>query len=385
MLALRLIRGAQRTALLQRLAVAAVAGVTGFLLLCALGFALSHPGEPGAAATRLLWCLLPLAATTQLAVAVARAVPGGDSRSGLDAVGLGPAGLPVLAAISTAVSCLLGSALALLVFLHLRGDVTGLPFDGQAADLVAADRPLPVPAALTLLLVLPAVAATASALALRRRARTAAPGADGTTPGPAPAPAPAELPWGAALVALGLALEAYTGHRGADQLPPPGGGAPAPGVVAGWLLVAAGLVLAGPGLVHLTGRLLAAGRPGAARLLAGRGLQEEARTVGRPVGVLAAVACGAIAVVTLHGAVRPFGVLTVLGASVVLACAIGTALHAAAEARSGRAPAHAVLDRLGAPRAARHGVRWWRAGALVTVLAPLTWVVARLIALPLSV
>ena len=33
--------------------------------------------------------------------------------------------------------------LALLFFLHLRGDLTGMPFDGDGADFLAADQPLP--------------------------------------------------------------------------------------------------------------------------------------------------------------------------------------------------------------------------------------------------
>ncbi|NEA00103.1 hypothetical protein G3I28_12295, partial [Streptomyces sp. SID10116] len=78
-------------------------------------------------------------------------------------VGLGPGRLMVLATISTAVACTLGSMLALLFFLHLRGDVSGFPFDGSAADLLAADQPLPVAAALTLLAVVPLAASAASA------------------------------------------------------------------------------------------------------------------------------------------------------------------------------------------------------------------------------
>ena len=41
----------------------------GFLLLCALGYAMSHPQNPGGSALRLAWCLTPLAATVHLAVA----------------------------------------------------------------------------------------------------------------------------------------------------------------------------------------------------------------------------------------------------------------------------------------------------------------------------
>lgn len=88
------------------------------------------------------------------------------------------------------------------------------------------------------------------------------------------------------------------------------GGVPLPGGVEsgalggvlGWLLTALGLALAGPGLTHLCGRVLQSAKPGAVRLLAGRGLQEEATRIGRPVGVVCAVASGALASATLYGA-----------------------------------------------------------------------------------
>ncbi|MFJ2116099.1 hypothetical protein ACIOEX_30150, partial [Streptomyces sp. NPDC087850] len=118
MLALRLGRGTGPLVLLRRLLVAAASAGVGFLLLCTLGRAMGHPAG---ATVRLLWCLVPLAAAVQFAVAVARADPGTRPRPGLSAVGLGPARLTLLAAISTAVSCTLGSSLALLFFLHLRG------------------------------------------------------------------------------------------------------------------------------------------------------------------------------------------------------------------------------------------------------------------------
>ncbi|MCZ4511751.1 hypothetical protein O3Q52_26935, partial [Streptomyces sp. ActVer] len=169
MLALRLARGARPAVQLRRLLVAAASAGTGFLLLCTLGYAMGHPDASGAAVLRLAWCVAPLAATVQFAVAVARTDPATRPRQGLSALGLGPARLTALAAISTAVSCTLGSMIALLFFLHLRGDLTGLPFDGDAADLLAADEPLPLPAALTLLALVPLIASAASATVLRPR------------------------------------------------------------------------------------------------------------------------------------------------------------------------------------------------------------------------
>jgi hypothetical protein len=175
-LALRLTRGAHPAVQLRRLLVTAASAGTGFLLLCALGYALGHPGSPGSAALRLAWCAAPLAATVYFAVAVARTDPGTKPRSGLSAIGLGPVRMMAVSATTTALSCTLGSMLALLVFLHLRGDLTGMPFDGAAADSLAAGRPLPLPGALTLLAFVPVGASVAVALVLRpREAGPAAP------------------------------------------------------------------------------------------------------------------------------------------------------------------------------------------------------------------
>lgn len=527
MLALRLARAAHPLILARRLLVTAASAGVGFLLLCALGYAVAHPDRSAGSVLRLAWCLLPLAAAVYLAVAVARTDPSTRPRSGLSSLGLGPGRLAATAAASTAVSSTLGSALALLVYLHLRGDLTGLPFDNAASELLAAGQTLPVPAALTLLAVTPVAASVAAALALRPR-RTgarrhgrpgagpgagtagggfarggaldggvgpadgggsadnqapdgagsvgggASPGAagsaDGWAParaggsvdggpsagaaasadrgalngnggsgvarasggagrsgvvgaptgvvaegrvrwggrrresgdggryeGPgdaevrdpfAPAAAPVGLPWGVALIAMGLTVELY-GARAAEAalLPLPGGvpGVPV-GVLAGWALTAAGLAVAGPGLAHLCGRLIQAYRPGATRLLAGRALMDEARRIGRPLGVL----CGAVALgltaATLYARAdtRPYGPLTSLGACLVLACAAATVLSAALETRQNRAGTRAALIRLGAPAGLLRSAALLRTGVLLAVFAPLTWAVAELAALPLT-
>ncbi|MFJ8468395.1 hypothetical protein [Streptomyces swartbergensis] len=169
MLALRLTRGSHPAVQLRRLLVAAASAGTGFLLLCTLGYALGHPGATGAALMRLAWCVAPLATTVYFAVAVARTDPGTKPRPGLSAIGLGPLRLMAVSATTTALSCTLGSMLALLFFLHLRGDLTGMPFDGAAAESLAANQPLPLPAALTLLAIVPGAASVAVVLALRPR------------------------------------------------------------------------------------------------------------------------------------------------------------------------------------------------------------------------
>ncbi len=643
MLALRLTRGTHPLVLLRRLFVAAASAGVGFLLLCTLGYALTHPGQSASSLLRLLWCLAPLAATVQFAVAVARTDPSTRPRPGLSSVGLGPARLAATAAASTALSCTLGSVVALFVFLHLRGDLTSLPFDGAGTELLAPDRPLPLAAVLVLLALSPLAASAASAWTLRPRAGTrdrtggprplgpaprpgtpasagprpaltrsapmgfaptgsaptgfastrsapmgfaAAPstasattdegipvtdtppagdapvtdtpraegatpdravrlggslGADaspaeatppgraaslgetslpegtppdraarlggtpatdtppaegtlpgrtapprnapdagtspaqGTTPGRAappegtpttdtppaegtppsrtappegaplaegtspdgPAPLsgsaphsptrapytadrlprggrgvstatlappslsvplsaasavispPTGLPWGVALCAAGLAVETYASRGGAPGrvLPLPGHADIAPaGVLAGWSLTALGLVLAGPGLVHLCGFLLQAVRPGAVRLLAGRVLQGESRRIGRPLGVVCATASGLIAAAALYS--RPpgpsFGPLTGLGAALVVVCTTGTLVLVALETRQARAATTQALIRQGAAAQTLRAAAVTCLIALITLFAPLTWVLATLAAGPLT-
>ncbi|MGW1113693.1 hypothetical protein ACWD44_21480 [Streptomyces albidoflavus] len=387
MLALRLTRGAHPFVLCGRLLVAAASAGTGFLMLSALSHALAHPGAAGALLL-LAWCVVPLTATVYFAVAMARNDPATRPREGLSSVGLGPAALAGLAAASTALSSLLGSVVALLFFLHLRGDLTGLPFDGAAAGMLAADQPLPLAAVLTLLAIVPAVASLATAVALRPRAGRPAPTAPRTEP-PTPLPVPSGLPWGVALLATGLAVESWAagGTSRDGGVPLPGGvESGALGGVLGWLLTALGLALAGPGLTHLCGRVLQSAKPGAVRLLAGRGLQEEATRIGRPVGVVCAVASGALASATLYGAgtgTSPAGPLTALGGVLVAGCALATLLSAGVEARRSRASANAALLRLGAPASALRNAAALRAVTLIAVFVPLTWAVATLAAAPL--
>ncbi|MET8942946.1 hypothetical protein ABZX30_04965 [Streptomyces sp. NPDC004542] len=440
MLALRLTRLAHPAVQLRRLLVATAAAGTGFLLLGTFGYALGHPDAPAASLLlRLAWCAVPLAATVHFAVAVARADPGTRPRPGLSALGLGPARLMAISVLTTALSCALGSAVALLLFLHLRGDLTGLPFDGAAARLLAAGRPLPVPATLTLLAVVPATACAATALALRPRdahrphpgpapgyggsgaygrfgarlrlrerapadgaagapadgARqaldtvagpgAAAPDADGDRTGapagpPPPREAPRGLPWGIAVLAAGLAVESYTGPATAAPLRENPAGA-----LAGWALTAAGLILAAPGLTHLCGRLLQAVRPGALRLLAGRVLMAEATRIGRPLGLVCAVVSGAYAMTAPYdgGASSP-GPLTGLGILLVTGCTVATLLTTAVEARQSRTDTTAALVRLGARARVLRAAAALRAGALLALFGPLTLAVARLAALPLG-
>ncbi|GAA4978384.1 hypothetical protein [Streptomyces hyderabadensis] len=474
MLALRLTRTAHLAVHLRRLLVALASAGTGFLLLCALGHALSHPDAPGASALRLAWCAAPLAAAVYLAVAVARTDPGTRPRSGLSAIGLGPGRLMAVSATTTALSAALGSVAALLAYLYLRGGLTGRPpSERVAADALAVGQSLPAPAVLTLLVLVPALASAAVAHTLRPRdprpstataprgygrfgaygwgkaretfgaygrfgARTAVAGPAGSraagaarvgaggalltqasdphppAPAPAPAPAPTDgttqtldaappppapadatppeptprpqnttaLPWGIAVLTAGLTVETYTGN--ATGAPAPGT-APSAGVLIGWALTALGLALAGPGLTHLCGRLLQAARPGALRLLAGRVLMEESHRVGRPLGVVAAVAAAAYVTATVYDGDGPaFGPLGTLGALLVAGCTVATLLTAAVEARHARADTTGALLRLGAPPATLRAAAAVRAAALLALFGPLVLIVAVLAALPLD-
>ncbi|GAA2397711.1 hypothetical protein GCM10010420_24710 [Streptomyces glaucosporus] len=388
MFALRLVRTFRPTALAQRSLVAGAAGAVGFLLLSALSYAVAHPDRPGAALSRLLWCAVPLLACVQFAASAARTDPCVRPREGLDAVGMGPARLPLLAAVSTALSCTAGCALALLAFTGLREGLGGAPPAGAAAELLGSGRELPRAAVATLLAVPPLAAAAASAVATRLRAL---PSARTAAQPRTPPPAPVGLPWGVAVTAVGLAVETYAADRAASRpgpdVPLPGSlDGLGPGVVGGWLLITLGLVLAGPGLVHLCGLLLAVGRPGALRLLSGRALREEAPRVGHSLGMLCAVAAGALATARLYGAPGggpAAGPLTVLGTAVVVVCAVAGALSAAAEFRAARASATDGLRRVGVPRRALRAAAALRVAALLAVLAPLAWLIAELAALPL--
>ncbi|BBC93370.1 hypothetical protein [Streptomyces griseofuscus] len=446
MLDLRLTRAARPAVQLRRLLVAAASAGTGFLLLSCLGYALKRPEAAGSAALRLAWCVVPVAATVYLALAVARTDPGTRPRPGLSAIGLGPARLMAVSALVTALSTTLGSLVALSLFLYLRGDLTGLPFDGAGASFLAAGKSLPLAATLTLLAVVPVVATVAVALALRpsdprpvvrpqRRylpfvRQAGGPAAGGPAAGgrtgeveaaggggaagkgtpAAAAPAgvidprftspsltdkpddegagdtPAGLPWAVALVAAGLTAQAYAGRTPPTPAftfttVPTGAGF----FLLGWLLTAVGLVLAAPGLTHLCGRLLQCARPGALRLLAGRGLMAEATRIGRPLGILCAVTAAGYAVTTLYDSPgRPFGPLSALGALVVAGCAFATLLTVAVETRQGRAETTDALLRLGAPATVLRGAAALRAFALLAFFAPLTLAIAALAAFPLT-
>ncbi|MFE9252298.1 hypothetical protein [Streptomyces sp. NPDC007088] len=392
MLALRLMRGGRPYVQIRRLLVSVASAGTGFLLLCALGHALQ--GGPGRG-VRLAWCLVPLVATVYVAVAVARTDPAlRPDRSGLAAFGLEGAGLRVFTGVATAAFCGLGSVVALIAFLFARGNLVGRPLgDGTAKALGAtATYALPLAGVITLLAVVPVVASVAATFAapVGARGRRAEDGRTPKAPAP-PATPPAGLPWGVALLTAGIAVQTYAG-RGAERRGTAwldGTGSSLAGVLTGWALAALGLAVAGPGLTYLCGRALQSARPGAVRLLAGRGLQEEARRIGRPAGVVCAVAAALLSAVRLGGTVPSRqgdaapGLLTLFGVTLVAACAGAALLLAAVESRQARHETTATLQRAGAPAATLRAAVAMRAGALLVMLAPLAWLVAVLTTLPL--
>ncbi|MEE4540888.1 hypothetical protein V2S66_02765 [Streptomyces sp. V4-01] len=348
------------------LLVTAASAGSGLLLLSSLGWALAHPGGGAdGAVVRLGWCLIPVLVTVQLAVAVGRAQPAGWPRTGLSAVGLGRTGVVMLAAACAAVTCTLGSAVALAVFLQLRGDVVGVPWNGVGPGLLAAGRPLPPAGAITLLALVPVAAAAATAFRLREER-------------PPAHDAPGTLPWGVSLVAVGLAAEltAPSGH----EVPLPSGlGSISPAALAAWAVTAIGMVLAGPGIVHLCGRLTASFRPGAVRLLAGRALQYEARRIGYPLGLLCATASAALA--AWDGA-HALGPVSSFAAALIAVCVLATSALALTETRNARTAPRAALHAVAASPAVLRGAVAVRAGVLFAVLVPVTVLVAALSTYP---
>ena len=398
MLALRLARGARPFALLRKLPLLAASAGVSALLLATLAHAHSHPGRTAESAVRLLWCLVPLAVTAGLAGVLARTDTSAPTRGALEAAGLGTGRLPLLAAASAALTCALGGALVLLAVTVPRQDPRGPVLPGTSVRLPAPADPLPLPAGLTLLCLVPLAAALAAAWTTRpRRLPRQGPARPEADAGSGAEDAP-----GARAALLGGALLASCGAALAVTVSRPGG----------WALAALGLVVAGPGLVHATGRLLAVGHPGAVRLLAGRGLQREAPRVGRPLGALCAVASLLLAAAwtyrsvqtsdVLPGVPLPAGLhaprglpglpglpghagpLTALGGAVVLCCVATGALASLAAVRASRAHRTDVLAGLGAPRGLLRRVALARAVTLAGALVLLVWGMARLAPLPVA-
>jgi hypothetical protein len=111
----------------------------------------------------------------------------------------------------------------------------------------------------------------------------------------------------------------------------------------------------------------------------------EATRIGRPLGVVCAVASAGCALIALSGGPAPaFGPLSALGALVVGGSTLATLFTVAVEARQHRAATTAALLRLGARPALLRGAAALRAAALPALCGPLVLAIAALSALPLS-
>src|SRR5690606_13969066 len=106
--------------------------------------------------------------------------------------------------------------------------------------------------------------------------------------------------------------------------------------------------------------------------------QQEATRLGRPLGVLCAVAAGGLVAAKLYVRAPAEGErliepLTVLGAALVVLCVTASALTAAAESRRARSAANSALVRMGAPRRVLRGAVALRLCGLAVLLGSLTW------------
>lgn len=214
------------------------------------------------------------------------------------------------------------------------------------------------------------------------------------TPTGQPTSVAAMLPWGAAIAAGGLALEAFASRGGGDAggylvaLPGALEGLPL-GVLAGWSLTAIGLMVTAPGLAAVGGTLLCAGRPGALRLLSGRGLHTTAARLGPPLGVFCAVVSGAGAAAGLYASAsadavgRPLGPLSALGTAIVVVCTASAVAVTALRVRRERRPTTLALGRLGASDRLLRGAAALRGAVLLVLLTPVTWGVTALATVPL--
>jgi hypothetical protein len=111
---------------------------------------------------------------------------------------------------------------------------------------------------------------------------------------------------------------------------------------------------------------------------------DESTRIGRPLGVLCAVASAAYAMGAMYDPETAIGPLTTLGSLLVAGCTLATLLTAAVEAKHARADTTAALLRLGAPAATLRSAAALRAAALLAMFGPLTLLVAELAAQPLT-
>ncbi|WP_051944757.1 hypothetical protein [Streptacidiphilus rugosus] len=351
---LRVARGYRALDLLRWTLTATASAAVAALLLRALGRAMSAgaPSPAGPGVDRLLWCLPALAAVTYLAAAWARALPlqQPERVAGLVAAGVGPVRLRLLLAGEMALACAFGALLALVGFLLLRGHVVELMPDGKLDAALGVSGTLPVAGTLTLLAVVPLLGGAAAAAAVRPTDVIPVDGSDE----PQRRPSLLRIAMAAALPAAGtLVVVTAVRVNGAEA-----------GAV-GWVIAVVGIAVAVPVLLYGAGQALAWGRPRAARLMAGRGLQAQAWRLGTPLAVLSVA--GAVGVVAAlryaSSAHRPEGPLPLIEAGLVALCVIGALITRLAELAGAHRAAYAPLRRMGAPTSMLQGSVALRTGA----------------------
>jgi hypothetical protein len=191
----------------------------------------------------------------------------------------------LLAATESTAAAVLGVAAGFGIFLLLRAPVAGIPFLGQ--PFFPADMSLSLPDILAVALGIPVAAAVAARLALRRVHIFPLGVARRTTPRP-------PRTWRVLPLLAGLAELGFFVVRGAPASP----GDEVWALLSGFLLIIAGLIIAGPWLTMAAARVMArrTSRPGA--LIAARRLADDPRAAFRAVsGLVLALFITTVAVV----------------------------------------------------------------------------------------
>ena len=193
----------------------------------------------------------------------------------------------LLAATESTAAAVLGVAVGFGIFFLLRAPVAGIPFLGE--PFFPADMALSLPDILVVAIGVPVAAAVAARLALRRVHISPLGVARRTTP--RPPRAWRVLPLLAGLAELGFFVVHGTPASPRGELW---------GLLPGFLLIIAGLVIAGPWLTMAAARVMArrTSRPGA--LIAARRLADDPRAGFRAVsGLVLALFVTTVAVVTI--------------------------------------------------------------------------------------
>ncbi len=191
----------------------------------------------------------------------------------------------LLAAVESTAAAVLGVAAGFGIFFLLRAPVAGVPFLGE--PFFPADMSLSLPDILTVALGVPVAAAVAARLALRRVHISPLGVARRATPRPPRA-------WRVLPLLAGLAELGFFVVHGT----PASVGGEVWALLAGFLLIIAGLVIAGPWLTMAAARVMArrTSRPGA--LIAARRLADDPRAAFRAVsGLVLALFITTVAVV----------------------------------------------------------------------------------------